>query len=515
MILLPLLLSAACGIHAAENCVRAAVQQHMSQTTLVQASRGVELQSMPMVDSKRLPVVYVDGVPWTGDRGNYQAGPLRVPGMGVGYGFVHKSAEGRVSGVFVGRFDHAVVSGRPGEELQFQPFASQQASMIPGCDPAFQGRVGPPVASVVTPPPMERPACGIRPLTLAVESDLQFYQRFGDVERATVWLTLGVLQAQHALRRDLSVELEVPYMGLHVSEDPWSMPDVDGSAGSMLHEFRTLWPGLAPVSTQLSHFVSGVGNGLSLAGQSGICDPAESYAVHTSRLDSNQEPDGRIFSLALLHGLGHNLGARHADWYCPPLDTCSAPATNSDCPGFRDCSATGTIMGSCHLCPGGLDRVEARFHPVNVATMEAQMEACLPHRSPVSAGGPSSRVPGEPWTIQLETRLTLLEAPRLQFWGDSVAGEVSMTPQGGGAFLAHLPPASCGQRTYAQVVLETMNCGTVVWPEPGLQSPMETLTMEQVPALVDDMSVNRGWISLQNGASRGFWTRAIPIADPD
>ncbi|MFT5197537.1 MAG: hypothetical protein ACI87O_000176, partial [Planctomycetota bacterium] len=466
---------------------------------------------LSQVLATRLPKVFMDGVPAQASSGRFWVGEFQGAGASRGRCYLHCPASGPPSGWIHTQGATFRVAGTPDGALRLAMTVSAALSQN-SCLENFS--VGAQYASAIT-GELQAPVCGIRPLTLAIETDVQFSALFADSEQAAGWLTLNILMAQDVLRRDLSVELEVPYLGLHVYEDDWSTPDTGGSAQMLLQEFKALWPGMAPVPTQLSHFFSGVGSGLSLAGQDGICGSLESYGVHTMRLDTNGQPDSRIAGIALLHGLGHNLGAHHTQDYCPPLDFCAPTQALGNCAHVRDCSQLGTVMSSCHFCPGGLDRIELRFHPENVRTMEQRLDTCLPRRSPVLAVHSPHREPGEPWTIQIATQLELVQAPRLRYSGDTESGEVEMILIGEGRYSGSIPPAVCGDLSRTLVWLDTLQCGEVLWPEPGLQQPLENRSMQMLPTFSDDLSINRGWISLQRGAQAGYWTRAIPVADPD
>ncbi len=469
--------------------------------------------NLSLVPKEDLPQLFLDEVPWDVDLGHFWVGDLDLPSLGNARCFLHESAAGTASGwVRAPGYSASIRNSLPGSLEMWMDTPSMPQGQ--GCASNIKEAA---VASGLAPHRSFSAAnhCGARPLLLAIETDTQFSDRFASVEEAAVWMTLQVLVAKDVLDGQLEVDLQVPYLGLHLTDDVWQSPDRGATAQELLGEFSTLWPAMAPTPTHLSHYFSGVGNGTSLADQDGICAGGDAFAVHTMRLDRHGQPDARVLGMAFLHGLGHNLGARHTHDYCPPLDSCNPQHPLGACQKFSDCSALGTIMSFCHLCPGGLDRVDLSFHPVNVAAILEALNACLPRRAPVVANAPSTRRPGEDWVVQIATRLQPMEAPLLRYWGASGSGEVAMMPISPGRFEGRIPPAGCGDVTHAQVAFASESCGDILWPESGIAPPMENRVTELRTQFSDSFQFNRGWTSLQGGALTGFWTRAIPVADPN
>lgn len=468
---------------------------------------------MTSVPASEMPRLYLNGAPWKADLGTFWVGDMNVPSLGRLRCYMHSTDHGEAHGLVRGSgFSARVDSNGDGElELRPEPFPSD---LERGCESksSLVQATPPQVLGASRSAPL---ACGRIPLALAIETDVQFSGRFASTEEAATWLIMQTLVAGDILGQQLGVDLEVPYLGLHQTNDVWVSPDLGLSAQELMEEFSALWPGIAPVPTHLSHFFSGVGNGTSLAGQDGVCESSEAFAVHTMRLDQQGNPDSRVLGLAFLHGLGHNMGARHTHDYCPPLDSCNPFVPLGECQQFTDCSSQGTIMSFCHLCPGGLDQVDLSFHPVNADAIWNTLDGCLPHRSPVLANSPATRRPGEDWVVQIATPLDILEAPLLRYWGDSGKGEVPMVPITPGRYEGRIPPASCGDVTRAQIQIASASCGSILWPEPGVDPLLENRVTELIPQFVDDFQYNLGWTSVQGGATSGFWTRGIPVADPN
>ncbi len=485
-------------------------QQRVHRVRYLGHRGDAELTSVPRSD---LPKLFLNGAPWNEDLGTFWVGHMNVPSLGRLRCYLQDRPGGRAQGwVRASGFSARVRGDGQGDlELSPEPFPMdlKQGCAGRGSRDLLQNTHG--LEAMQTSPPH----CGRIPLTLAIETDVQFSARFPSTQEAAAWLTMQTLVAGDILGSQLGVDLEVPYLGLHQTQDVWTAPDLGGSAQELLEEFRALWPGLAPVRSHLSHFFSGVGNGTSLAGQDGVCVANEAFAVHTMRLDRQGHPDSRVLALAFLHGLGHNLGARHTHDYCPPLDSCNPLPPLGVCQQYSDCSSQGTIMSFCHLCPGGLDQVDLSFHPVNADAIWNRLEGCLPRRSPVLADAPETRAPGEDWVVQVATHLQLLEAPVLRYWGDAAQGEVTMVSTTPGRYEGRIPPASCGDVTRAQIQMSSATCGSVLWPEPGVDPLLENRVTELTPAFEDDFQYDLGWISVQGGALSGFWTRGIPVADPN
>lgn len=228
----------------------------------------------------------------------------------------------------------------------------------------------PPVAGLVT----------TADCRLALETDYQFFQKFGSSSDLTNYVTALVAAVSDQYVEDVQTTLSVAYLGIHTtSSDPWTTPDGGGDTADMLSEFRGAWNTSGwPVSADLAHFLSGASLGGGIAYVNVLCNQGYGYGVSANLRGninwSTWTGNAGSFTwdfVVLAHELGHNFGASHTHDYCPPLDTCYA-----NCQSGTACSQ-GTLMSYCHTC-GGMDNIDLHFHP-NVANIMRQRvdSSCL------------------------------------------------------------------------------------------------------------------------------------------
>jgi len=218
---------------------------------------------------------------------------------------------------------------------------------------------------------------------LALESDHQLYQRFGDAALLTQYVTALAGAASARFQVDVGTVLEIAYLGVHTQvDDGWSTPDTWGTTSQMLDEFQQrwgpAWGGSWPVSADLAHFLSGASLGGGIAYITVLCDQNWGFAVSANL---NAAIDWSSWTgaagplnwdfVVFAHELGHNFGAHHTHAYCPPLDRCY-----SSCIVGTRCEF-GTLMSYCHLC-GGIANIDLRFHPFVANAMRAAVRtSCL------------------------------------------------------------------------------------------------------------------------------------------
>lgn len=215
---------------------------------------------------------------------------------------------------------------------------------------------------------------------LAIETDWQFFQKFGNAPDATAYVTGLIAAISDVYFEHVQTTLTIAYIGLHsTSADPWTAPDVGASAGALLSEFRSSWNSSGwPVSADLAHFMSGADLGGGIAYVNVLCSPNFAYGV-SGNMNGNIDwgswtgnPGSFTWDFVVVaHELGHNFGAEHTHEYCPPIDTCT-----TNCTGSTACSL-GTLMSYCHSC-GGMNSVDLRFHPQVANIMRSRVDAsCL------------------------------------------------------------------------------------------------------------------------------------------
>ncbi|MEM7517570.1 MAG: zinc-dependent metalloprotease, partial [Planctomycetota bacterium] len=228
---------------------------------------------------------------------------------------------------------------------------------------------------------------------LAIETDTQFFDKFGSVGDATTYVTELIAAVSDRYLTDVQTTFSIAYLGIYSSgTDPWSTPDVPGNTSQMLNEFVAAWsPNTSagwPASADLAHFLSGasIGGGRAYVGV--ICSQTSGFAVSGLNGNSNWATFPTQASwlnwdfVVVAHELGHNFNARHTHWYCPPIDQCSSDNCNS-----TQVCQTSTIMSYCHTCPGGLANIDLEFHPFIANEMRQRVNASCLGDADLSAGG--------------------------------------------------------------------------------------------------------------------------------
>ncbi len=226
---------------------------------------------------------------------------------------------------------------------------------------------------------------------IAVETDNQFYDLFGNFNSARNYLVALMSAVSDRYREQVGTILTYPYMSIYPNgiNDPWSTQESGGGSGDLLNEFRERWDnGAAPVQADLYHFVSGdnLGGGVAYGGV--LCHQSYGFAV-SGNIHTDQQYDGdgqaipnQSFNwpfVVIAHELGHNFSSPHTHSFCPPIDECAPEAYWGQCQSNTACINTGTILSYCHLCSGGMSNVTTFFHPAVVNTMRNHVNSsCLP-----------------------------------------------------------------------------------------------------------------------------------------
>lgn len=213
-----------------------------------------------------------------------------------------------------------------------------------------------------------------RQMRLAFDTDYEFLQLFGgNVNAAKGYVATLASALTTIYARDVSSRLHVGYLRLwQTSADPWTAT----TTSAQLEEFAGHWgANFASLSRDLAHFLSGRGLGGGVAYLPGLC-AGSPYGLSANLAGSFPTPivnnSGSNWDIIVVaHEIGHNFGAPHTHSYSPPIDGCGLSP--------QDCSAadtdTGTIMSYCHLCSGGTSNIRLEFHPQNVATILAHLDA--------------------------------------------------------------------------------------------------------------------------------------------
>lgn len=220
--------------------------------------------------------------------------------------------------------------------------------------------------------------------SIAVESDYQYFQVFGDVNAAGAYVVTLFAWVSNRYRIQVGTTLTLPYINFYdTPADPWTTPDTGGNCIDMIYEFQAAWLGNVPLGADIGHYLSGANLGCGVAFIEGLCDANENFSVSGNGSGTTQFPvapnDANLDFYLVCHELGHNFGAIHTHDYCPPIDECASSGYFGPCQTQQACTYPGTLMSYCHGC-GGFSNITTWFHEQSALDMRAWVEstACLP-----------------------------------------------------------------------------------------------------------------------------------------
>ena len=223
---------------------------------------------------------------------------------------------------------------------------------------------------------------------LAIETDYQLYQKFGNVSATATYVTQLIAAISDQYETDAQVSLSIAYLGIYSNPaDPWTSADGGGDAGDLLSEFRGAWNSSGwPAPADLAHFISGANLGGGVAYVNVLCNSSYGYGVSGNiggNIDWNNwtgQPGSTWDFVVVAHELGHNFGASHTHSYCPPVDYCYTNCSSgSNCP-------QGTIMSYCHVC-GGMANIQIGFHPFIANVIRTAVGSSCLGGSSLAGGG--------------------------------------------------------------------------------------------------------------------------------
>ena len=193
-----------------------------------------------------------------------------------------------------------------------------------------------------------------RRASLAIDTDYEYTGVVfeGDTEAAAAYAATLIGAVSEIFKRDFNTVLQISYLRLwDQQEDLW---DQETTLNQLL-QFRAYWNDeMTAIERNAVHFLSGRPLGGGVAYLPGLCYPEYDYGLSANLngyfpypIEHNHAQNWDL--LVVAHELGHNFGAPHTHNMSPPVDQCAS----------GDCSVTpnGTIMGYCHLCPGGMVNV--------------------------------------------------------------------------------------------------------------------------------------------------------------
>ena len=234
---------------------------------------------------------------------------------------------------------------------------------------------------------------------VAVESDWEFYQRFGSVTAATDYVADLFAYASAIYDQEIATDLQVSYLSLWTtSADPWQQT----STSCGLYEFGRYWnDNRGGVERTIAHFLSGKNNGGGIAWVGVLSGRSTSTSARAARhlpvvdnyggaygytgdLDGNFDLDDPQLVwdvVAVTHEIGHNFDSPHTHCYnglggsTSPVDECYSgePGCYSGRPRCRPAArAPGGLRHDHELLPpasGGFGNISLTFgtgHPYGV-----------------------------------------------------------------------------------------------------------------------------------------------------
>ncbi|MEP6639986.1 MAG: M12 family metallo-peptidase, partial [Chloroflexota bacterium] len=193
--------------------------------------------------------------------------------------------------------------------------------------------------------------------SVAVETDYEYYARFGAVAPATQYVADLFAAVSAIYQRDVKVVLQVNYLSLWTTAaDPWTATDSSGA----LNEYVSYWQtNRTSVPRSTAHMLSmrSLGGGIAYLTQ--ICG-GYGYGVsgNLNGTFSTTNPGLYWDIMVVSHELGHNFSSPHTQCYSPPVDMCYPECYPCPAGGCVVPPELGTIMSYCHTLGGGLNNIK-------------------------------------------------------------------------------------------------------------------------------------------------------------
>ena len=248
------------------------------------------------------------------------------------------------------------VSSHSGERLLVTPAAAAGGALdVPLCG------VGDAVAETA-PRPFGRgaevagvePIKGLRQLELAVETDFEFFQLFGDLDAAAAYVVAVYAAVSEIYVRDVAARIDLSFVRL------WDDADDLFNEENPLGPFQSYWEAnMDGVHRDVAQFFSGRRNlpfgGIANLG--GFCN-SQGYSVAGYAIGFFVDPEGSsVFNrdiTVIAHEIGHNADSPHT--HNLNIDTCD---------NENSAAQRGTIMSYCgQTFTGGAANTDLRFHTV-------------------------------------------------------------------------------------------------------------------------------------------------------
>jgi hypothetical protein len=223
---------------------------------------------------------------------------------------------------------------------------------------------------------------------VAIETDYEFYTKFGNSTTATNYVGNLIGYASTLYQAEINTNLTVQSVSLWTtSADPWGQT----TAKCGLMEFGRYWNlNKTGVSRTIAHFLSGKATGGGVAWVGVLCSGAFGTTSTCSGLPTDAPWGGgygftggisgtfNISSptvmwdiMGVTHEIGHNFNSPHTHCYngiggnASPVDQCRSGesgcyAGTQALPGPTG-SGSGTIMSYCHLLSGAYSNIKLTF----------------------------------------------------------------------------------------------------------------------------------------------------------
>jgi len=237
---------------------------------------------------------------------------------------------------------------------------------------------------------------------VAIETDYELYQRFGNTTSETNYITDLIGFSSTLYDAEIATDLQISYLSLWTtSSDPWTQSNPFCALLQLGRYWNNNHTG---VTRTITHMMSGRSGKSGIAWVGVLCQGPFTYNHggacpglspqtdnygggygYTAGIDASFNPasPAPVWDIiAVTHEIGHNFNSPHTHCYngiggsSNPVDQCYNGEASSGCysgPTSLPCSTAGagcgTIMSYCHLLSGGLANIAFSFgtdHPYGV-----------------------------------------------------------------------------------------------------------------------------------------------------
>lgn len=233
-------------------------------------------------------------------------------------------------------------------------------------------------------------------LTVAIESDYEFYQIFNDSGDTVNYITSLIAYLSSMYYNEINTFVLLGHISIWTnSNDPWDATKTDCA----LYEVGKYWnDNQGAIDRAITHFLSGKNMGGGIAWKGVLCQSEFNYNISGANCNLGNSVDnygggyGVSGSLSgsfnpnnpqvvwdvvvTSHEIGHNFNSPHTHCYggiggnANPVDECYSSEPNcyagaQSLPGPVG-QGSGTIMSYCHLLSGGLSNISLKLgtnHP--------------------------------------------------------------------------------------------------------------------------------------------------------